>query len=230
MNFAQRSYESELLDRPGISIDQIHKNLKELSFINKWLGGHRVTIIGLKRIIGVDKTVSICEIGCGGGDNLAAINKWCNNRGIKPQLTGIDIKPECIDFAITNSQLPASTHWIVSDYNNVTFDRKPDVIFSSLFCHHFTNEQLLLQLRWMQLNSEKGFFINDLQRHWLAYYSIRWLTSVFSSSQLVKHDAPLSVARSFIKSEWLSLLKQAQISSYKILWQWAFRYLITHLK
>jgi hypothetical protein len=100
------------------------------------------------------------------------------------------------------------------------------VIFSSLFCHHFSNQQLLEQFKWMQANSSVGFFINDLQRHTLAYYSIKWLTAVFSSSYLVKHDAPLSVARGFTYSELKHLLDKAGVTKASIQWKWAFRYLV----
>jgi len=43
---------------------------------------------------------------------------------------------------------------------------------------------------------------------------------------LVKHDAPLSVLRSFKKEEWKSVLERAGISTAEIRWQWAFRYLV----
>ncbi len=81
-------------------------------------------------------------------------------------------------------------------------------------------------LQWMQQNSSKGFFINDLHRHPLAYYSIKWITKFFSKSYLVKNDAPLSVARGFKKEEWKYILNKAGIKTYTIQWQWAFRYLV----
>ena len=119
--------------------------------------------------------------------------------------------------------------WIVSDYETVHFDIKPDVIFSSLFCHHFTEEGLVNQYRWMKANCSMGFFINDLQRNTIAYYSIKFLTSIFSSSYLVKNDAPLSVARGFKRSELKAIFNAAGINNVEIKWQWAFRYLITFI-
>ncbi len=80
----------------------------------------------------------------------------------------------------------------------------------------------------MQSNSIKGFFINDLHRHPLAYYSIKLLTTVFSKSYLVKNDAPLSVARGFKASEWKKILKSAGINNYRVNWKWAFRHLVVY--
>jgi len=226
MNLAVRSYTKELLDRDNIPFADIMQNMKELNVINTWLGGHKITLKGLKSLLANKNSISICEIGCGGGDNLHAIANWGKKNKITIQCTGIDIKQECIDYAKEQwKHSPAK--WIVSDYIKVVLEEKPDIIFSSLFCHHFTDEELILQLRWMKANAVKGFFINDLQRHVLAYQSIKLLTKAFSSSYLVKNDAPLSVTRGFKKSEWNSIFQRAGIEHYNIQWKWAFRYLIT---
>lgn len=228
MMFSKRSYKKELLDEDYIPFADIKQNMKELDFINKWLGGHQITVEGFRKLLGNRKQVCVCEVGCGGGDNLLAIYHWSIKRNIELNIIGIDIKKECIDFAKSRSGFPATVSWIVSDYRKVEFETKPDIIFSSLFCHHFTDEQLTYQVRWMTHNSKVGFFINDLHRHPLAYYSIRMLTGLFSASYLVKNDAPLSVLRAFKKRELKSLLKEAEADNAKISWKWAFRYLITY--
>jgi 2-polyprenyl-3-methyl-5-hydroxy-6-metoxy-1,4-benzoquinol methylase len=226
MSLRYRSYQKELLDGNNIPFPDIKKNMQELDTINTWLGGHAITIKGLAALVGDRKNISVCEIGCGGGDNLVAIVKWCRKNNIVVHCTGIDLKEECIAVASEQVILRGIADWIVSDYAAVQFDTKPDIIFSSLFCHHFTDAELVAQLQWMDANCRIGFFINDLHRHWLAYQSIRWLTKLFSSSYLVKNDAPLSVARGFLEKEWRSICKHAGISNADIQWKWAFRHLI----
>ena len=81
-------------------------------------------------------------------------------------------------------------------------------------------------IQWMYHKSKKGFFINDLHRHPLAYYSIKWLTKAFSKSYMVKNDAPLSVKRGLLKKEWEAIFYKAGIKNFQIKWQWAFRWLI----
>jgi len=227
MNLTKRSYKKELLDGSDIPFADIKRNMQELDLINTWLGGHAITIKGFLQLLGGRNYITICEIGCGGGDNLAAIARWCKTKSIQLHCIGIDINANCIEVAKSNQDFNGKAEWMVSDYRDIKFAAKPDIIFSSLFCHHFTDDELKQQLRWMYANSSAGFFINDLQRHWLAYYSIKILTAVFSSSYLVKNDAPLSVARGFKKDEWVSIFKQASIPSHNISWQWAFRFLIT---
>lgn len=227
MNFQYRSYEKELLDRDDIPFADIRRNMQELETINNLLGGHRITTKGIKYIMaGSSRPVlTVCEIGCGGGDNLHAIKKHLQGSNVIPQFIGIDINSHCIEYAKSRN-LENST-WMVSDYRDVTFDTKPDIIFSSLFCHHFDDEELIFMFNWMKENSNDGFFINDLQRHPLAYHSIRLLTRLFSKSYLVKNDAPLSVRRGFKRSELKLLLARAGIEHSSINWEWAFRWLVT---
>jgi len=227
MNLTQRSYQKELLDNDDIPFEDIKKNMQELNFINTWLGGHAITIKGLQKLVADKKEITVCEIGCGGGDNLVAIIKWCSKKNIAVKCIGIDIKEECIALAKQNKLLKNCADWIIRDYCKVQFEKKPDVIFSSLFCHHFTEDELMKQLQWMKENSSSGFFINDLQRNTIAYFSILVLTKLFSNSYLVKNDAPLSVARGLVKKEWQKIFLNAGINEFNIQWKWAFRYLIT---
>lgn len=226
MNFTQRSYDKELLDRDDIPFADIRRNMRELDIINSRLGGHGITIEGFKRLLQYKTSITIAEIGCGGGDNLLAIARWCGKRTIAVKPVGIDINPDCIRVAQA-TLAGTDARLIVSDYRRVDFGtEKPDIIFSSLFCHHFTEEELNDMLRWMDKNAALGFFINDLHRHPLAYYSIKWLTALFSKSYLVKNDAPLSVRRGFVRKEWIALLRQAGVNNARIEWRWAFRWLV----
>ena len=68
--------------------------------------------------------------------------------------------------------------------------------------------------------------ISDLHRHWLAYYSIKYLTKWFSKSIMVQNDGPLSVMRGFRRREWIRIFEDSGIENYKIRWKWAFRWQI----
>ena len=227
-SFKQRSYEKELLDSYDIPFTDIQTNMLELDSINAKLGGHAITIKGIRNLINVRKksntTIEIVEIGCGGGDNLRVIKNWADQNQATVHLTGIDINPDCIAFAKSKN---TGIEFIQSDYKDFIFGQKPDIIFSSLFCHHFTNDELMFMVKWMKQNSRLGFFINDLHRHPIAYYSIKILTGIFSKSYLVKNDAPLSVQRGFKRKDWEDIFVGAHITNFQCRWCWAFRWLVT---
>ena len=50
MNFSVRSYKKELLDRDDIPFADIRQNMQELDFINARLGGHKITLEGVRDI------------------------------------------------------------------------------------------------------------------------------------------------------------------------------------
>jgi 2-polyprenyl-3-methyl-5-hydroxy-6-metoxy-1,4-benzoquinol methylase len=229
-SFKLRSYQKELLDNPDIPFDDIRRNMEELDFINRYLGGHKISINGLEKLLKNQNQhkgpVKIVELGCGGGDNLRALSNWARKEKIEVELTGIDISEACIAFA-RSIEKNKGIRFINSDYKLAGFETKPDILFSSLFCHHFTDQELIFMMRWMQQNARIGFFINDLHRHPIAYHLIRILTRIFSKSYLVKNDAPVSVLRGFTRNDWDAIFEKAQISNFSCEWKWAFRWLVT---
>lgn len=240
MDFSARSYKKELLDRDDIPFADIKQNMRELDFINAKLGGHKITLEGLKTLIkrmkagstGKNGKLSILEIGCGGGDNLRVIKNYCEKKNIAVHLAGVDINPHCIEFARSRKE-NKGIEFIGSDYKLMNPSPQPDIIFNSLFCHHFADKEMMEILSWMKTHSRAGFFINDLHRHPLAYYSIKWLTRLFSKSYLVKNDAPLSVLRGFKRRELETFSKAVlgdnahySIHNAQLKWRWAFRWLL----
>jgi ubiquinone/menaquinone biosynthesis C-methylase UbiE len=225
MDFSIRSQQPELLDRRDIPAADIAVNMQELALINRVLGGHKITLNGFRALASGLRKVTVAEIGCGGGDNLLAIQKKTNPGRVALHCIGIDLNPDCIGVA-RRVQWQKPPEFIACDYREVNFNTLPDIIFSSLFCHHFTDQELVDMFRWMRVHSRSGFFINDLHRHALAWYFIRWLTAFFSGSYLVKNDAPLSVLRGFKRKELKVILEKAGITNYTIRWKWAFRWLI----
>ncbi len=225
-----RSQLKELLDNDLIPKADLYQNLTELNFINTWLGGHQVTIKGLNQFkFEKGKEYTIIDIGCGGGDNLIYVAKWAKRKGFTFKLIGVDLKEDCITFAKQQCVDFPEISFICSDYRNLpNLNIQFDIALACLFTHHLKNEEISELLTWCGNNASLGFVINDLHRNMLAYYSIAWLTAIFSKSYLVKNDAKLSVARGFIKTDWKQILSPSTViqNNVKIIWAWAFRWLL----
>ncbi|WP_044208554.1 methyltransferase domain-containing protein [Flammeovirga sp. OC4] len=228
INLETRSKELELLDQPQIPTPDLYQNLKELHFINTYLGGYQVVFEGIKKILqntSKGQKVRILDIGSGGGDTLKAIYQHFKS-DYQLELVGVDLKEDCIQYASENCKaLPI--RFVQSDYRDYLSEGNSfDLIICSLFCHHLPSEDLSELFFKINKNALKGCIMNDLHRHFLAYYSIKWLTKAFSKSYLVKNDACLSVARSFSKKDIQNIMNNAQITNYKLYWKWAFRWLL----
>lgn len=224
--FKERSSQAELLDAAEIPTNQLHRNLFELDIINRYLGGHRATLKALSLLnLQPNQTYNILDIGCGGGDTLKAIAIWARSHQLSVSLTGVDLKSDCITYARLHCKDFPEIKFIQSDYRNLFNEHQSvDIIVQSLFCHHLNNNELVELMRWGHVHARIASIINDLHRHPFAYYSIKWITGLFSSSHLVKNDAPISVLRGFSRANWLTLFTDAGITKAQLHWYWAFRW------
>lgn len=208
----------------------VSQTLHELDVINRWLGGNKVTLDGIHKLLTrhsqpKGKTIAIADLGCGGGDMLKMIARWARQNHYSVQLTGIDANQNIVEYARNNCKDFDNIRIEKADILSAGFSgRTFDIITCTLFLHHFSDQQLAELFQKLNAQSNLGIVVNDLHRHWLAFHSIKLLTQLFSQSSMVKNDAPLSVARAFRKQELEHLLKLAQIDHYELRWHWAFRW------
>ncbi|GAB3823608.1 methyltransferase domain-containing protein [Pontibacter rugosus] len=222
-----RSYEAEIMDDLTISSEEMSQTLNELEVINNWLGGHKVVLSALDELVAKHKPqlLRIADIGCGGGDTLKNIARWARRKGVNVELIGVDANEFIVQYARRHCsdfpEIQVEQHDVFSE---AFAQEKYDVVVCSLFCHHFTDEQLIQMFRQLHQQAQMAVIINDLHRHWLAYYSIKYLTAVFSKSPMVQNDGPLSVWRAFKRHDLERLVQKAGVTTYKLKWMWAFRW------
>ncbi len=201
----------------------VHQTLQEIAFINKTLGGNNATLSGLSLLLRDRKgAFKLVDLGCGGGEMLGYIFNWGIKNGLDLNLCGIDANPHIVEFARRQNK---HFDFLCKDVSSDDFDVSGyDVLTCTLFTHHFQTAQLSILIKKWVDQVKVGIVINDLHRHPFAYYSIKILTSFFSRSSMVKHDAPLSVLRGFSRNEWKEILHDAGINNYSLRWKWAFRW------
>ena len=224
-NFSQRSTLPEKMDQPNVPEHEIRQALRELEVVNTRLGGYNVVLNALNRVVLPAETIKIADLGCGGGDVLREIAKWSNKKGIQAELTGIDWNTAMTQYATEHSaHYPNILYKTLSVFDDALLAGKVHVATCSLFCHHFEKDALVNLLQRMYAMTTVAVIINDLHRHWFAYYSIRYITALFSKTYLVQYDAPLSVARAFTRADWVNILHEAGITAYTLKWRWAWRW------
>jgi hypothetical protein len=222
-----RSLLPEVMDQEDASGDETRLALTDIGFINKWLGGYAVILDALDKIQWPDRTLTIVDLGSGGGDTLRAISNWAKKKNKLVKLIGVDRNPVMTDFAVGLSKSFSNIEFVTMDvFDPRLADVKADIAMNSLFCHHFDNDDLVKLIQAMRNMASQAVIINDIDRHWFAYHSIKMLTSLFAKTDMVKYDAPLSVARSLTKREWQEILQRAGAQNYSLRWMWAWRWQI----
>ncbi len=218
----------ELMDDLTLADDALRQNLDELETINTWLGGYQPVLNALDRLksrFPAGRPLRLADLGSGGGDTLRHVARWARRNGVPVALTGVDANPFMLDYARAKSADYPEISYQQADIFSAKFQAETyDVLTASLFCHHFTDDELGALLRQWAGQARVAVVVNDLHRHWLAYHGIKWLTRLLGGSYLVRHDAPLSVARAFRRADWGPLLARAGIARYELRWRWAFRW------
>jgi len=226
--FKYRSGEKEMLDETNIKQVVLFKNLRELDILNRFTGGHAISLKGIKQLFtDHTKIYHVVDLGCGSGDSLRAIADWARENNFNVQLIGIDMNAVVIEYLQNHCRSYPEISGITTDYQEF-LDRNTsvDIVHCSLFCHHLNNEELIRLFTYFSEKVTTGFVINDLQRNWLAYYSAWFFTRLLNGTALAKNDGPVSVLRAFRASELRHLLEKANIRNFTIQKKRLFRFLI----
>jgi len=219
----ERNYTPEIMDDFSIKDNRIDFALRELKIINYFLGGNSTTKAGIKEVIKNitgNNIISILDAGSGGSDVLLSMTQIINN----PVIYCLDINIRACWFTRINYP---DANSICGDVLEYPFKNESyDIVHTSLFLHHFTQEQINSILKNLINSSRHAVVINDLRRSILAYWGIKILTTLFSQSNMVKNDGPLSVKRAFIKKDLLKIINDLNIERFIIKRKWAFRWLV----
>lgn len=228
--FSNRSDKNELLDDFSLSNEELRKNLDEMEMLNNWLGSKKLLISALNEIQNKysddfkKRKIVIGDLGCGNGDLLRTIDQWAKIKCFNTELIGIDANPSIVKYANERSKLH-HIQYIMEDILSTQFSQHQfDVVCLNSICHHFNNKTLIYLLQNLIKQTRLAIIINDLQRHWLSYFSIKLLSKLLNFSYLAKNDAPLSVMRAFHQQELIQLLDSAKIKSYQLNRAWAYRW------
>jgi ubiquinone/menaquinone biosynthesis C-methylase UbiE len=220
--FFKRENITEMMDDFSIRDDRIDAALKELQTINKYLGGEKTSNAGFKKL---RKKLSpgdrkVLDVGSGASSILVEMQKINTNL----EIYSMDKNIQACRYLKKNS---TNIKIVCADIFYLPFKQNYfDIIHCSLLFHHFNKSQLKTILNFFTKIAKHGIIINDLRRNLFAFIGIKILTILFSRSEMVRNDAPISVMRGFIKEEIMELLFLSNISRFEIRRKWAFRWLI----
>ena len=208
--------------------DILAEALDKIAGINRLLGGNKITLEGLERLL-ADKNkgsqISILDVGCGNGDMLRTIAEYGKSNGFEFQLHGIDANAYTINYARMLSSGYKNIQYLCEDiFDEIKQDRQYDVILCTLTLHHFKDNEILKLLEGFRKQAVIGIVINDLHRSKLAYYLFIAVCKVFRLNHMSKDDGLVSILRAFKKADLLNYASQLNIKKYTLRWRWAFRY------
>lgn len=216
----------ELLDGPLDDPASIDGNLRDLSRINRWLGGSALSRRALEAVPGARSPLTLLDIGTGAADIPLTLLRWASRRGTSLSVVAIDSRPEILAAALrrTRGALATGLTLKLGDGRTLPYpDGSFDIAHASLVLHHLGPDAAIEVLREMGRVARLGVVVNDLDRSWLGWLGAWLLGHLLTGNRYTRHDAPLSVRRAYRQSEAIKLLRAAGLTPV-----WSARGLLGH--
>lgn len=221
-----RSKETEMMDDLEMRGELLGRTLDRLARINRQLGGTRVTLSAVQKLLKdhpQSKEVTVFDVGCGDGGMLRALAHWGRKAGRRFKLIGIDANKYTINHARACS----------ADYPEISFQQQEmlsdeigktgyDIALATLFLHHFKDKQIESILADMATKARLGIVVNDLQRSRIAYFLFK-IYCLSVRNHMIRHDGLISILRAFRRTDLERFSTNLGLNS-EIHWRWAFRY------
>jgi SAM-dependent methyltransferase len=215
----KRSAEKEMMDLPGNPNEILVEDLRNLRIINRYLGGYRGVMKGLKRLVRNDRMsrFSLLDVGTGSADIPKVIVQWARSRSVEARVVALEPEPVTVAEAAHQTQQWPEITVIRGDGMAPPFQAASfDFVLSSQMLHHFPEERIIVLLKiWSRL-ARKAILVSDLVRDPLAYYGILVITPLFTRNQMTRFDGPLSVRRALTLKEWRELFREAAVGPFRV--------------
>lgn len=229
LDLSTRDRQPELMDQPGLDPRQ-----------------HDAALVGLARVNGISRTAArlcrvICrripnssprplrvlDVACGGGDVAIGLWRRLQCAGRPAEVHGCDLSPQAVEYAARRAaECRANVTFFERDVVIQALPGGYDVICSSLFLHHLSEEHAVQFLRAARESAGTLVIISDLVRSRLGYLLAGWGCRLLSRSPIVHNDGPLSVRAAFTIDETRSLAESAGMAGAAVSRCWPKRLLL----
>ena len=173
------------------------ESLADIEWIHRRLGGRflvRRHVLPLLAAV-PSRTPSLLDVGAGTGHVGRDLAARLRRRG--RTLRVIDLDRQATHAALARPRSAA-----VGDAFRIPLgDRSVDVVCSTLFCHHFSPEELRLLLAEQARVARHHVVALDLARHRVSLVVARLLGRLAFRSPVSRHDARASVLQAYTRAE-----------------------------
>jgi len=231
-----RSSQPELLDdltiasTPGARAE-LADNLRDIRRANRWFGGTGAvlrTVMPLVRdLTGQSDPVRILDVATGSADIPLAIAHQSERAGWPVELVATDIAPDVLAVA-RGAARPGRISVEAADALALPYaDGAFDIVILSLALHHFEPDDGLRALQEMRRVGRHALIVNDFERSRSGLAGAWLFAHGLSRNRMTRHDAPLSVRRSYTLAEAHALARAAGWRESRVRRVLPFRYVLT---
>jgi ubiquinone/menaquinone biosynthesis C-methylase UbiE len=186
----------EIMERPDLPREELRHALIVLARLNRLFLSRRMLAARVR-------PGRVLDVATGGAD----IPEYLRRRGIAHFATGIERSEDVVSIA---RDLSVGVHLARADALRLPFaDHAFDTATAHLFFHHLNEDECVAVLREMARVARRVVVL-DLERS-RVLCGFLWVVLWFSGNRITRHDGPLSVRRSWTKSEVRELAARAGV-------------------
>ncbi|WP_229784860.1 class I SAM-dependent methyltransferase [Deinococcus radiotolerans] len=212
------------MDEPDCDLSTLRRTYARFELLNALVSGwRRVYRTAVRPALIPGRTMTLLDIGCGGGDVARHLAAWARRDGLRLQVTAIDADARAITYAAAQPTSADVTFRAALSGDLVREGQRFDFVTSNHLLHHLTGEEFTALLRDCEQLCRGRVLHSDLTRSALAYRLFTPLSLAFPGT-FIREDGPLSIRRSFTRAELAALAPPG--------WQvqplFPFRHLLTY--
>ena len=155
-----------------------------------------------------NRTLTLLDVGCGGGDISLALAQWVKKDGLALEITAIDTDGRAIDFAKKLNSPHNISFKHASTKDLIAQNKSFDLVISNHVIHHLSNSELREILAEAEQLAKKLVIFNDIERSDLAYFgfnALGILIKPFFPNSFIWVDGPRSIKRSYSQPELMAI-------------------------
>ena len=196
----------ELMDRPVDAPAELERNLADIAFANRWLGG----IAPIRREVRRLDARTILDVGTGTADVPHALVRDGRRLGRDVRATCLDRSDQMLAIARRRTGGDERLTFVRGDGERLPFDDASfDVVTCTLALHHFEPPAARALLGELRRVARLTPVVGDLTRSRLGFAGTWLYARLTTRNRLTRHDAPLSVRRAYTPREAMELARDA---------------------